>query len=471
MKFKQSITQHIQPNFSEEKKELEALQQESSRVIRNKKNKNTEILKNIPEINKIISTLKQTYWIEEIIYSADQRLESNFDNNTFIFVESWYDEILSHLRTITDQLKKYPEWALFPKRLCLYDQIWDLDKYKKSNDKEWFLEKITLLWLYNYDIPGTLFLSNWYKTTPTAFTIAWTFHHELFHMYDAEHKYFWQTLDHVSSQMSVDIWYPTDKHSSEYSYKNENEWQAELAKFLYLKMDHLLEIWAFELIINWESNIITQIEMITWYSINKKTLLDWSRRDSPETVFGEKIDSTLYTQRFWTKRLQYYGNRMNWISKDHRTKLLKQWLSYNLKESDKNKLQANRARLYFWEIIIAEKKSLDSIYQQKPFDIEAIAVHIASIFNATYIPSPDRPTIWYKFYQIMNTYKNYETNSHQEKWYVHSYWNIKTAMHMINTQCTHLNDKQKEKLILLLKEKAAFKDTYFQEFITNIEED
>ena len=324
----------------------ENIQWEPQNVYLEKKNNTSEMLAYIPKIKEIATSLKKDYWIENIIYDAKQRLAewSKHYVESHSYFEQSYEQSYIHLSIIEKEIKKYPKGILLPKNLILSAQLIKKDTLSTYiNNLNWtnLISAInSTIWFYAHwwDHKESIYLASWKETQYSPSKISWTFHHEILHLQD--HEYDWIDEDR----------FPDWPYITEYSYKNTNESQAELAKFLYNDMAHLLKTAQTQLQF-WKSSILEQITMMTWFLIDIDLVKSWERKNATN-VFLSKMPEEQYKKRYYAHAwYEFYAKRAKDVDSNHWNNLLKESIDvrYELTDREMESRNESHARIFFDE--------------------------------------------------------------------------------------------------------------------------
>lgn len=315
---------------------------EEKHVIRESLNETSEMKAHLPNIQTTIESLKKK-WIT-VLYTADQRIESDKWLQDSIFIEATNERILNHLKILEEQLKKYPKWVTLPKEVVLWALIMNNNEYISTirsipgGKIRKFLPLIInkTRWFFDHSKPDTLYLSSWSNLQFSDHQLARIIHHELFHLHDYAGSKF--------DQQGFSQW----PHITDYSSHSENEAQAEVARFLYNDQDFLFTAIQLQLVNFWKSSILEEAERITWCKINIDAIKQWNRNSPKSIIFQSEYTEQEYKKKYWDD-FEYYKKWFPTIGIDHWNKL-NSW-SISLDEKSVSKKEQDLIRIYFQSLI------------------------------------------------------------------------------------------------------------------------
>lgn len=352
-------------------------------VYKEKSNETAEMLTFVPKIEEKITTLKE-YWVDSIIYTADQRMERAHEDiiDHQSYFEQTYENTNTHLNIIVEEIKKYPEWIKLPSTIILSAQVTDKSKLKKIIDANYPVRSKTGVdiinskwWHYSHheSSVGTIYLNSGWLESHSKQRISWVFHHEIFHLQDEE--YDWIDNDNFT------FW----PYITEYSYHSTNEAQAELARYLYIDPKYVVDCIA-SWLANWDTTILEQLSMITWCKINEALIREWTRTEKPIQLFTNKLTPE-EQKELWIHKEEFYGKWLPEIDHTFRNWLFEKWIdtpveNTSLEENDKSK---TKARIFFDTFVDKSNDEFESKFQYGKSSPDELVHFIANVYNKKFI--------------------------------------------------------------------------------------
>jgi len=348
------------------------------KVYKETKNKAAEMLTFVPKIEKIAESLKKEYWINQIVYTWNQRLSLDESITTSqCYFEQTFKEIHTNIVIIAQEIKKYPKGIKLPTSIVLSAQIAEKEYVEEifGEDRSLYISPTDQLnkkwWHYslNKKSQWAIYLNSWRKNIFSHQKLAETFHHEVLHLQDEE--YDWLNDDNF-------IW---ERYISKYSYESINEAQAELMTSLYTDPLHVLECIRSELK-NWESSILKQVSLLTWHTLDQEIIKQWNREERPLKIFDGKLTKNQLL-KLWIYTNEFYSKRLPEIDQTFWNSMFEKWFDNPMICNDREILRKkkNQARIFFDSYIQKKYDEYKNHYLHWKWETEDFLKFIATIYE------------------------------------------------------------------------------------------